>query len=175
LRCSSKVRSRAFTLVELLVVIAIIALLMSIMMPALSKVRRQSRATKCLANLHQWGLIWQMYTQDNDFCFPSGSVGHSSTRGTWILALRDLYDTKADIIRCPMAIKRGDDPEFGDKNHTYIMDGFGLSEPEECSYGINCWVYNPSAGVTIIKPQTCLIQTKPFSIGYIITHKTIHS
>jgi len=143
-RCISKTKPRAFTLVELLVVIAIIALLMGILMPTLSKARRQSRAVKCLVNLHQWGLIWQMYTQDNDSYFPSGSMDEESwTRGTWIIPLRPLYNTKEEIMKCPMATKREghpDDEEYAkDKYKTYEMPG---TEDGDCSYGANCWLYN---------------------------------
>jgi prepilin-type N-terminal cleavage/methylation domain-containing protein len=55
----------AFTLVELLVVIAIIALLISILMPALNKAREQGRRAKCLANLHAIGLAIQLYAMDH--------------------------------------------------------------------------------------------------------------
>ena len=60
------IRRRGFTLIELLVVIAIIALLMGILMPALSRVRKQARSVACQALLKQWGVIWAMYCDDND-------------------------------------------------------------------------------------------------------------
>ena len=63
-------RKRAFTLIELLVVIAIIAVLMGILMPALQKVKKQARAVVCKANLHQWSMVWSMYTQDHEGRFP---------------------------------------------------------------------------------------------------------
>jgi prepilin-type N-terminal cleavage/methylation domain-containing protein/prepilin-type processing-associated H-X9-DG protein len=68
-------RKRAFTLIELLVVIAIIALLMSILMPALSKVRKQALAVTCLARLKQWGVIISMYAGENDGYMHSRNIG----------------------------------------------------------------------------------------------------
>ncbi len=62
-----------FTLIELLVVIAIIALLMSIMMPALSRVKEEARAIVCRSNLRQWGVVWQMATDDHDDKFIDGN------------------------------------------------------------------------------------------------------
>jgi prepilin-type N-terminal cleavage/methylation domain-containing protein len=64
-------RKRAFTLVELLVVIAIIALLLSIMMPALSKAREQAKKTICMANFKQLGLGLLTYSSDYNGRWPS--------------------------------------------------------------------------------------------------------
>ena len=58
--------ARAFTLIELLVVIAIIAVLVAILLPALQAARDQARVAGCQSQLRQWGLIHQMYTDDNN-------------------------------------------------------------------------------------------------------------
>ena len=63
-------KRRAFTLIELLVVIAIIAILMSILMPALQKVREQARAIACMANQKNMALGYIMYADGNDGSMP---------------------------------------------------------------------------------------------------------
>ena len=63
---------KGFTLVELLVVISIIALLMGILMPALSRARMQAQAVICGSNQKQLGLGWNFYASDNDDWFPMG-------------------------------------------------------------------------------------------------------
>lgn len=62
----------AFTLIELLVVIAIIAMLMAILMPALSRTREQAREVVCRSHLQQWSLCLAMYTGDYDGRFMPG-------------------------------------------------------------------------------------------------------
>ncbi len=146
-------RRRAFTLIELLVVIAIIALLMAILMPALNRAKKQAKAAACKMNLHQWSHIWAMYCQENDgyFCHH----GNMWRRGSWIFALRPLYETRSDILRCPMATKRLPSlPNYGGPFRTYRMGTGGAGDlQEECSYGLNCWVYNPYSGETAIQSR----------------------
>ena len=72
---------KAFTLIELLVVIAIIALLMSILMPALQRVKSQARSVACLSKLKQWGLFFAMYAEDYNGRFMMGSPSRPKIDG----------------------------------------------------------------------------------------------
>jgi prepilin-type N-terminal cleavage/methylation domain-containing protein/prepilin-type processing-associated H-X9-DG protein len=67
---------RGFTLIELLVVIAIIALLMAILMPALSRARDQGRRVSCANNLKQISLCLNMYGSDYDGKLPLNAGGY---------------------------------------------------------------------------------------------------
>ncbi len=67
-------KTRGFTLVELLVVIGIIAVLISLLLPALGRARSAAYAAKCGSNLHQIGVAMSVYLADNKSVYPASYV-----------------------------------------------------------------------------------------------------
>lgn len=74
-------KRRGFTLIELLVVIAIIAILMSILMPALKRAKEQGKRAACLSNMKSLVLVWLMYADDNDDRIVNGEADNESPPG----------------------------------------------------------------------------------------------
>jgi len=141
-------RERAFTLVELLVVIGIIALLISILLPALNRAREQANATKCASNMRQLYMYLVMYTGENKNFLP-GVPGQTNTIGStkypmawWMLGtgMMDLSDgsmvqympstvqARLDLFNCPDDVADGNTRlinsagTVGQRNFTYSFN-----------------------------------------------------
>jgi prepilin-type N-terminal cleavage/methylation domain-containing protein len=74
-------RKKAFTLIELLVVISIIALLVAIILPALGRAKFKAREISCASNLHQWGIVVNLYAANNKGRFPIAGMRDNGGSG----------------------------------------------------------------------------------------------
>jgi len=146
---------KGFTLIELLVVISIIAVLMSIMMPALAKVREQAKKTVCMTNLKQWGTIFAMYTNGNDNKFMQEWVSKEKYQGSWLYALKSDYINNPDILLCP-GTKRFETANATSTNRgsfgAWTVSSSHIPDPDiagkiQGSYSINWWVANPEGAM----------------------------
>ncbi|MBA7640290.1 hypothetical protein ES703_47955 [subsurface metagenome] len=144
-------RPKGFTLIELLVVIAIIALLLAILMPTLQRVKKQAREVACQSNLHQWGLIFAMYTGDNEGYFYSGWLnGSSSGAGSgewWRECMRPLSKDEKMWL-CPMTSRHraadwGRALDAFDAWQAPASRGYDVG-----SYAPNAWMCNPEPGLS---------------------------
>jgi len=121
-------------------VVAVPVLLMIILMPALNRVKKQAQAVSCQAILKQWGLIFSMYTQDNNGYFFSGE-GRDSGR-LWIEPLRPYHRSNKVLLLCRASIK----PYIeGGQN---LFGAWTTPEGDSGSYGLNGWICNPQQGKT---------------------------
>ena len=93
-------KRKYFTLIELLVVIAIIAILASMLLPALNQARSRAKDIQCTSNLKQLGTYMAMYVDNNSGVIPAGNnnLGLWSWQGTWQDMLMQIHSPGTEII-----------------------------------------------------------------------------
>ena len=166
-------RRNGFTLIELLVVIAIIAMLLSIMMPALGKAKALAQAVLCMSNCDQLILASQLYSADNDektvpsWQTPQPLAGMIPAY-QWFWYLEDYHGESYNVMHCPTAKKPDisaipDDVfwtatatvGWGFNNHRLILNNLDTDEDNWGGLGYNNWLEKSRDGT----PENKILKT----------------
>ena len=117
--------TRAFTLVELLVVIGILAAMIALLLPVVSKARRQAAQVTCLSNLRQLGIAFILYAHENGGRVPAPASALQPQPDDWVhwQPGRDINESRLwpylggdlDVLKCPLGVaqqKPGPHPPY---------------------------------------------------------------
>jgi prepilin-type N-terminal cleavage/methylation domain-containing protein/prepilin-type processing-associated H-X9-DG protein len=142
-----KKQSSIFTLIELLVVIAIIAILASMLMPALNKARNKAHAIACMNNLKQHGSLIYLYSDNNDGWLPLAYVSGSDN---WLTRLLQTLhsDSNPSMVFVPwVASEKTGFTSVSIKNKPLFRCNASDPDPTALSYKLGVsYAYNRRVG-----------------------------
>jgi prepilin-type N-terminal cleavage/methylation domain-containing protein/prepilin-type processing-associated H-X9-DG protein len=125
LKIENRPGAGAFTLIELLVVIAIIAILASMLLPALARAKESGKRISCVNNLRQMGLSMQLYMDDNDGLQPQRTINLPG--GSWPAQLKDYYKDLKVLICASDLNPQGNSSANSNEDRaprSYIVNGW---------------------------------------------------